>query len=207
MDGGKVPSTSELQSPQPRGRHRRPHTQGQRTPEPVLEEIRIHDKQKGKGAVGGHGRDRGDDKRIQRPRQYHSRSRFTPGNLWPCHPAPEIYLLPVTHGHLLSCVLPLYVFSATHSVGIHRVGLPVSYGDTRTPQIQAALLNFPAASTSLGTGSFADWPWAPKGEETGGGAGAPAPGCLENPSETYNGVCVHVCTRVRARDTQMWDPG
>lgn len=31
-------------------------------------------------------------------------SRFTPGNLWPCHPALEIYLLPVTHWHFLLCL-------------------------------------------------------------------------------------------------------
>lgn len=164
-----LPRQSSSPPPPPRrGRHHRPHTQGQWTPEPMLEEIRIHDKQKRKGAVGGHGGDHGDDKWIQCPRQYHSRSRFTPGNLWPRHPAPEIYLLPVTHGHFLSCVLPPYVFSATHS-GIHGVGLPVSHGDIRTPQIQTALLNFPAASTSLGTGPLLTGPGPLRGKGQGMG--------------------------------------
>lgn len=106
--------------------------QSQVTPKLLLEEIGIHDgRQKGKGDAGGmRGGCWQDDKCIQCPRRSNATicSRCTPGNLWPHHPALEIYLLPVSHQHLSSCALPPCVLSTT-SPGNHGVCLFVSCGD------------------------------------------------------------------------------
>lgn len=129
-----------------RGRHHWPRSQGQLTPEPLMEEIGIHDRrQDGKGAVGGMA-GTVEMTNVSNVRGNATiRSRFTPGNLWPRHPALEIYLLPVTHGHFSSCALPPRVLSATHPPTGHLEGLPVYFLQrfVNTPRPSTSAHKFP----------------------------------------------------------------
>lgn len=194
----------------PRGRQHRPHTQGQRTPKasghPSLcwKKSESTTNKKGRALLGG-------TAEMINGSSVRSNTTAAPGS------RPEIYG-PVTRPQRsISCLSLMGIFYPVSSL---RMFFPPPTRRASTGSVclfPTEIYEHPKSKQLCSISLLLRHPWEQgplltgpgplRGKRQGVGRGPPAPGCLENPSETYNGVCVHVCTRVRARDTQMWDPG